>query len=146
MEINKYENTMYQRFDSKLTDRMLAADTLVKKLVYIKEHSTAPEIASHIVTLKKIDQCLSVGCNDLGMDITDLNSDAVNCVRFFNSIVYRVKNIYNKIYVNWLSGEEGNSLMFANSINEIENVIATDPEFVLVLSGGNFCPKVFGMA
>lgn len=136
METNKYKGTMYERFDSKLTDRMLAADYFVKKLEYLNEHIDNESLSSSMPFLKQLEYDIVSKCVTPNFHLT--LKDENNASDQLLSILFQARKVFMEIRDAWLSSRDGYTPTLEHGINDIDKQIYDKEDFRLVLNSMNF--------
>ena len=132
MNTNKYEGTMFSHCNSELTDRMLEADSLVKKVEYLQEHLDNDTLESHIEMLKELDRELVSRCVNSRFKLT--HETFGNSKDQFMSLLFHLKHVSREIYTAWLAGIKGSTPVFSQCVQEIDNKISRDDAFGRVLN------------
>ena len=133
MEMNKYTGTMFSHCDSTLTDRMLAADTIVKKIEFLLEHLDAEHLNAYGSMFTELDKSLVEKC--VTPRFRMVHETFGKASDQFRSLLYHIKYVFREIYTNWVSGVTGYSPVFAESLIEIDRRISREEAFVRVLNG-----------
>jgi len=135
METNKYTGTMFCHCDIALTDRMLAADTLVKKIEFLIEHLDADVLSPYFGMLTELDKKLVEKCVTPRFQL--VHKTYGKAIDQFYSLLYHIKYVFREIYTNWVSGTTGYSPIFAESLSEIDNRLTKEETFRNILNGMN---------
>ena len=136
METDKYKGTMYERFDSRLTDRMLAADYFVKKLEYLNDHIDRESLSSSISFLKDLERDIVSKCVTPNFKLTLKNED--NASDLLLSILFQARMIYMEIRNAWLSSRDGYTPALEHGMQEISQQIYNKENFRVVLNNMNY--------
>ena len=132
METDKYKGTMYERFDSKLTDRMLEADNFVKKLEYLNDHIDHESLTSSMSFLREIEKTIVSMCKTPHFCLTLKNED--NASDLLLSIIFQAKRIFMEIRNAWLSSRAGYTPVLELGMQEISRQINSKENFRLILN------------
>lgn len=135
MENNKYAGTMFEHFDSILTDRMLAADSLVKKIEYLQEHVDQDTLNECSDMVRELDQRLVERCATPRLHLVHENCS--NAFEQFRSFLFHIKHVFREIYTSWVSGVIGHTPVFSECVLEIDNRISQDERFKTLLRNTN---------
>lgn len=136
METNKYKGTMYERFDSKLTDRMLAADSLVKKLEYLTDHIDSESLSSCMPFLKQLEYDFVSKCVTPHFQLT--LKDEKSASDQLLSILFQARMVFMEIRDAWLSSRTGYTPELELCINDLDKQIYDKEDFRLVLNNMNY--------
>ncbi|MCR5312219.1 MAG: hypothetical protein K6E54_00975 [Bacteroidaceae bacterium] len=132
MEYNKYKGTMYERFDSELTDRMFAADHLIKKLEFLNDNIDDEHLTSNMSFLRQLEHDLVSKCVTPHFKLT--LQDEKNASDMLLSILFQVRRIYNEIYKSWLESRTGSTPTLEICVNNLSERIYEKEDFRKVLS------------
>jgi len=132
MENEKYQGTMYSHCNSTLTDRMKAADTLVKNLEYIKEHILPNQLDSISALLKEVEKEILTRCVTPRFHLSSIEYKSTSDL--FNNIIYHLKAISHEIYTAWVAGVQGYTPVFSDCVNDISQKIQNEMICQYVLS------------
>ena len=136
MENNKYKGTMYERFDSKLTDRMFAADYLVKKLEYLLENIDHDRLDSNVMFLKQLERELVMKCVTPHFKLTMCEDKKASDVLL--SLLFQVRRIYKEIYKSWLESRTGSTPTLELCLNDLSQRIYEKDDFRSILANMNY--------
>jgi len=140
MENNKYKGTMYERFDSTLTDRMLAADHLVKKLEFLNEHLDSERLSSSASFLEQLE--LDLVRNSVTPHFRLTHTHGKCASDLLQSILFQARRIFNEIRYAWLSSRECYTPTLELCVNNLSQRINEKDDFRVVLNrmaaGKNF--------
>ena len=136
METDKYKGTMYERFDSKLTDRMLAADCFVKKLEYLNDHIDHESLSSSMSFLKELERDIVSKCVTPHFRLTLKNAD--NASDLLLSILFQARMIFKEIRNAWLSSRAGYTPVLELGMQEISQQIYSKENFRVVLNNMSY--------
>lgn len=136
MENNKYKGTMYERFDSKLTDRMFAADYLVKKLEYLLENIDHDRLDSNVMFLKQLERELVMKCVTPHFKLTMCEDKKASDVLL--SLLFQVRRIYKEIYKSWLESRTGSTPTLELCVNDLSQRIYEKDDFRSILANMNY--------
>ncbi len=136
MENNKYKGTMYERFDSKLTDRMFAADYLVKKLEYLLENIDHDRLDSNVMFLKQLERELVMKCVTPHFKLTMCDDKKASDVLL--SLLFQVRRIYKEIYKSWLESRTGSTPTLELCVNDLSQRIYEKDDFRSILANMNY--------
>jgi len=132
MDNGKYQGTMYSHCNSALTDRMKAADTLVKNLEYIKEHILPNQLESIVSLLKEVEEEIVTRCVTPRFRLSSSSYNSTSDL--FNNIIYHVKAVFHEIYTAWVAGIQGYTSLFADCVDDISQKIQGEMVCQYVLS------------
>lgn len=136
MNTDKYKGTMYERFDSKLTDRMLAADFFVKKLEYLNENMDSESLTSDISFLKELEHDFVKKCMTPHFHLTVKEDE--NASDLLLSILFQARMVFKEIREAWLSSRSGYTPALELGLQEISQQIYDKENFRLVLNNMNY--------
>ena len=141
MENNKYKGTMYERFDSRLTDRMFAADHLVKKLEYLSNHIDKDHLSSSMAFLQQLEYDLVHKCVTPHFKLTYQDSSKASDMLL--SLLFQARRIYNETYKAWLESRVGSTSTLEICINDLSQKIYEREDFRNVLSSMNYERRIY---
>jgi len=136
MQTDKYKGTMYERFDSKLTDRMLAADFFVKKLEYLNDHIDHESLSSNLTFLKDLEKDFVTKCVTPHFHLTEKNDE--NASDLLLSILFQARMVFKEIRDAWLSSRAGYTPALEVGLQDISEQIYSKENFRLVLNNMNY--------
>ncbi|MBO4663411.1 MAG: hypothetical protein J5663_03250 [Bacteroidaceae bacterium] len=136
METEKYKGTMYERFDSKLTDSMLAADNFVKKLEYLNDHIDHESLSSSMSFLRDIEKEIVNKCVTPHFKLTLKNED--NASDLLLSILFQARMVFKEIRNAWLSSRAGYTPALELGLQQISEQIYEKDNFRLILNNMNY--------
>lgn len=131
MENSKYQGTMYCHCDSTLTDRMKAADNLVKKLEYIFDNIDKSRLGDCMELLKDVENEIIAKCETPRVHL--IRSAAENAESLFRNIIFQVKTIFREIYTAWIAGVQGHTPVYAECMDRVSQKINDEVMFQMVL-------------
>ena len=127
---------MYERFDSKLTDRMFAADYLVKKLEYLLENIDHDRLDSNVMFLKQLERELVMKCVTPHFKLTMCEDKKASDVLL--SLLFQVRRIYKEIYKSWLESRTGSTPTLELCVNDLSQRIYEKDDFRSILANMNY--------
>ncbi len=127
---------MYERFDSKLTDRMFAADYLVKKLEYLLENIDHDRLDSNVMFLKQLERELVMKCVTPHFKLTMCDDKKASDVLL--SLLFQVRRIYKEIYKSWLESRTGSTPTLELCVNDLSQRIYEKDDFRSILANMNY--------
>lgn len=122
MNINKYEGTMFSHCDSTLTDRMLEADRLVKKLEFLNDHLDTEVLDELASVLNELDRRLVEKCVTPRFKL--VHESFNNPKDLFRSLLFHIKHVYREIYTAWVSGTSSYTPVFSDCMHEVDDRIS----------------------
>jgi len=123
---------MFSHFDSVLTDRMIAADSLIKKVECLLTNVDSLTQDSLYSMIARLDNALVERCVTPHFKLT--NNVCSNAKEQLTSLLFHIKHVFREIYTSWVSGVTGYTPMFAGCLSEIDNVISHEVQLKKVTS------------
>lgn len=129
---NKYAGTMFSHCDTTLTDIMLSADRLVKKVEYLLDNLNDTVLESYTTMFAELDRSLVEKCVTPTLHLMHENCSSAK--EQFRSLLFHIKHVFREIYTAWVAGTPGYAPVFAQCVNEIDNRISCVDNFRWTLS------------
>ena len=131
METNKYAGTMFSHCDSTLTDRMLAADRLIRKIEFIQEHADNETIELHSTLFEELDKQIVERCVTPRFKLK--HETFSNAIEQLRSLLFHIKHVFREIYTSWVAGNTHFSPVFSECVSEIDKRICQQHELRMIL-------------
>lgn len=131
MNTNKYEGTMFSHCDSILTDKMLEADSLVRKVEYLHEHVDPATLSELSGLFTELDRRLVEKCVTPRFRLVHETSS--NPHDQFRSLMFHIKHVFREIYTSWVAGNNSYTPVFSDCMHEIDRRISQEEKFRRVL-------------
>lgn len=129
---NKYEGTMFSHCDTTLTDIMLTADCLVKKVEYLLDNLNDAILEPYTLMFAELDRSLVEKCVTPTLQL--MHETCSSAKEQFRSLLFHIKHVFREIYTAWVAGTPGYAPVFSQCVNEIDSRITREDTFRRMLN------------